>query len=104
MNASEIRLVVLPERHFFSNCSLERLKMISISYWRHLKGIMIYQKCTQIVLKFKVKVQKVAIWTTIWIKKENPRRKVNSTETTNASTQDMQDVPVMIKGKKLLTV
>lgn len=35
-----------------------------------------------------------------WIQKENLRRKVNSTETANASTEDRQDFPVMIKGKK----
>lgn len=39
-----------------------------------------------------------------WIQKENPSRKVNSIETANASTEDMQDFPVMIKEKKLLTV
>jgi len=39
-----------------------------------------------------------------WIQKENPRRKVNSTETANARTEYMQDFLVMIKGKKLLTV
>lgn len=39
-----------------------------------------------------------------WIQKENLRRKVNSTETANASTKDMQDFLVMIKGKKLLIV
>lgn len=39
-----------------------------------------------------------------WIQKENPRSKVNSIETANTSNEDMQDFPVMIKGKKLLTV
>lgn len=38
------------------------------------------------------------------IQPENPRGKVNSTETAKTSAADIQDFPVTIKGRKLLRV
>lgn len=89
---------------FLCNCSFKSLQVISSSYWRHLKKIMMYPKFTLIVLTFKTKVQEGTIWTMTWIQKKNLRRKVNSTRSSNASTEGMQDFPVIAKGKKLLPV
>lgn len=78
--------------------------MISVSYWRHWKGITVSWQHTSIVLTFKTKVQKGATQTMTWTQPENLRGKVNSTETAKTSTEDIQDFPVMINGRKLLRV
>lgn len=57
-----------------------------------------------IVLTLKTKVQEGETQTMTWIQPENPRGKVNSTETAKTSTEDIQDFPMMIKGRKLLRV
>lgn len=59
---------------------------------------------TSIVLTLKTKVQEGTTQTMTWIQPENPRGKVNSTETAQTSTEDIQDFPTMIRRKKLLRV